>query len=672
MSIRLLQGFLRNGRNLLFADRRFHYQFRAVQKIAFKQSLKQESILADIHVNQYKDNYKFAKFSRRLLVDNVLSRVTSPKSSALRTEATKRFVFGDSLPFFSLVGCSLASGNGIITKEDELESICCEIRVAVEKYQSKLEDKVIENRPIKEDLSLDDLNIGPMISKGCSAAVYCASFKNNTDTENEHQRLFTSVNNENDAIDDRTDVGFINLSTQKSDAIKIAKNEYPMSYTPGSSNFNMSQRKEPQVEPNKSIQSVKFDDNNLSTVYEYEHTSDEEPRRSPVQLMNPNIYDYPLALKMMFNYDIQSNSMAILKAMHKETIPARYHAKRNNYDYWENDMIERTSNLPPHPNIVYMPAFFCDIIPDLENSRSLYPNALPPRLNPSTGYGRNMSLFLLMKRYNYSLREYLDEYSCTDIRTRIILFAQLLEAVAHINKHQIAHRDLKSDNILIDATSDSLPILVLSDFGCCLADKNGLKVPYQSIEIDKGGNVQLMAPEIVLKQPNIFAMLDYTKSDLWAAGTIAYEIFGYVNPFYDDLNSNRKALRNVHYDESMLPELDNEEIPHIVKNLIENILQCNPRKRLDCDIAANVLELYLWAPSSWIKYKRIPTNNEILEWLLSLTTKILCERGLGSINAQFMSKNRRTYTEYILISTFLARANLKNIRKALQWIHSIL
>lgn len=31
---------------------------------------------------------------------------------------------------------------------------------------------------------------------------------------------------------------------------------------------------------------------------------------------------YPLALKMMFNYDIQSNAMAILKAMYKETVPA--------------------------------------------------------------------------------------------------------------------------------------------------------------------------------------------------------------------------------------------------------------------------------------------------------------------------------------------------------------
>jgi len=28
---------------------------------------------------------------------------------------------------------------------------------------------------------------------------------------------------------------------------------------------------------------------------------------------------YPLALKMMFNYDIQSNALSILRAMYKET-----------------------------------------------------------------------------------------------------------------------------------------------------------------------------------------------------------------------------------------------------------------------------------------------------------------------------------------------------------------
>lgn len=41
-----------------------------------------------------------------------------------------RFFYGDSVPFFALVGVSLASGTGILTKEDELEGVCWEIRVS--------------------------------------------------------------------------------------------------------------------------------------------------------------------------------------------------------------------------------------------------------------------------------------------------------------------------------------------------------------------------------------------------------------------------------------------------------------------------------------------------------------------------------------------------------------
>lgn len=41
-------------------------------------------------------------------------------------------MFGDSGPFFALVGVSLASGTGILTKEEELEGVCWEIRVGSE------------------------------------------------------------------------------------------------------------------------------------------------------------------------------------------------------------------------------------------------------------------------------------------------------------------------------------------------------------------------------------------------------------------------------------------------------------------------------------------------------------------------------------------------------------
>lgn len=70
--------------------------------------------------------------ARRLFVDNVLKRVTNSLTTDLRRRAASRLLFrGDSAPFFALVGVSLASGTGILTKNDELEGICWEIRVSV-------------------------------------------------------------------------------------------------------------------------------------------------------------------------------------------------------------------------------------------------------------------------------------------------------------------------------------------------------------------------------------------------------------------------------------------------------------------------------------------------------------------------------------------------------------
>ena len=346
--------------------------------------------------------------------------------------------------------------------------------------------------------------------------------------------------------------------------------------------------------------------------------------------MDASIRRYPLALKMMFNYDIQSNAMAILRAMYKETVPARQRYMNEAAEAWEQHIQDQTLILPPHPNIVCMYGFFCDEVGNFPDGHLLYPIAQPQRLNPN-GYGRNMSLYLLMKRYDYSLRAFLDSHQLTT-RTKLLLLTQLLEAVAHISRHGIAHRDLKSDNILIELNDDdSPPILVLSDFGCCLSDKvHGLQVPYTSYDIDKGGNAALMAPEIINKMPGPFAVLDYSKADLWACGAIAYEIFGLANPFYSSsggLNiakgQQTLSLRNSDYKHEDLPALS-DECPALVQQLIYNILSPNPSKRVSPDIAANIMQLFLWAPSQWLKMGGMPNSPEVSALLFpSVVIKIL-------------------------------------------------
>jgi PTEN induced putative kinase 1 len=74
--------------------------------------------------------------ARRVVVDAVLSRVTHTVAADLRRKVTRQLLFGDSRPFFALVGVSIASGAGIITKDDQLEAVCWEIRVRLVQFGS--------------------------------------------------------------------------------------------------------------------------------------------------------------------------------------------------------------------------------------------------------------------------------------------------------------------------------------------------------------------------------------------------------------------------------------------------------------------------------------------------------------------------------------------------------
>lgn len=82
----------------------------------------------------------------------------------------------------------------------------------------------------------------------------------------------------------------------------------------------------------------------------------------------------------------------------------------------------------------------------------------------------------------------------------------------------------------------------------------------------------LMAPEIILQEPGIFSILNYSKADVWAAGAIAYEIFGMENPFYKE-----RRLWNKEYREEDLPELP-ENVPAVVRVLVSNMLKRSPNK----------------------------------------------------------------------------------------------
>ena len=272
-----------------------------------------------------------------------------------------------------------------------------------------------------------------------------------------------------------------------------------------------------------------------------------------------------------------------------------------------------------------------------------------------------MSLFLVMKRYDCSLREYLEMPNEAGVswRTSLLLLTQLLEGITHLVYHRVAHRDLKTDNLLVDLSGGrEFPKLVITDFGCCLADeRNGLCLPYNSEYIMKGGNVLLMAPEVSSASPGTFSYIDYSKADVFAAGAISYEIFGQANPFYGDKRPG-VAVGTWSRD---LPDIPNA--PEVITRLVHDMLRRNPNNRLSAELAATICQLLLWAPSSWCKTsERIPSTQEILQWALTLTTKVLCESRFPNSGAPLH--------EYEMVATFLRRLSLKRIKEAVSWIHN--
>ena len=194
-------------------------------------------------------------------------------------------------------------------------------------------------------------------------------------------------------------------------------------------------------------------------------------------------------------------------------------------------------------------------------------------------FGKENTLYLEMPLYSCSLREYLSSVRLSESQVCWVLF-QIVSAVHHIHSHDVVHRDIKLDNLLVKLERDCLKV-VLTDFGMahdCLRSSGELN--------RKWGNPMLMPPEIaVLKKAG---PVDYNKADIWCVGSIVYELLGTDNPF------SQPRLRSDRYDPRELPPLpsDNPVLCHLVTRLLSRDPALRPSP-LQCLLIIGTL---LWLP----------------------------------------------------------------------------
>ncbi|XP_022090330.1 uncharacterized protein LOC110979101 [Acanthaster planci] len=386
---------------------------------------------------------------------------------------------------------------------------------------------------------------------------------------------------------------------------------------------------------------------------------------------------YDLALKMMFNYDIASNATAISQAFERECLPLWSSLAKGSFgDFrWENGhraKMKAQRFLPRHPNIVEMYHAFVThtVAHDLDEARTLFPAALPARLH-TDGMGRNQTMYLVMKRYDMTLAEYNQNIGCPSEHVAMVIIAQLLEGVAHLVHHGIAHRDLKSNNVLVELTAGS-PHVVIADFGCCLADETiGLQLPYPSKHTEIGGNSALMAPEVKLAVPGRDAKIDYTKSDTWAVGPMSYEILGLPNPFY--CRNGNPGLDSAQYEATDLAALPDDTHPGLAK-VVSLLLRKDPAERPSATVAANMLHMLLWQLplltfASWEGSTPVSAiaspQQHLAAWLLRLSAGQLCQRSPRGQTVEV--EGQRSWLdgiEYQLCWTFLSRVTPDEVMSA--------
>lgn len=161
------------------------------------------------------------------------------------------------------------------------------------------------------------------------------------------------------------------------------------------------------------------------------------------------------------------------------------------------------------------------------------------------------------------LKDYIRENSPLDLREVIRIMDQILSAVALAHKHNVIHRDLKPQNILMDKRGN----IKIADFGIAVALNQSSITQTNSVM----GSVHYMSPEqtrggLVTKQ-----------SDIYSLGIILYELITETVPFNGDTPVSI-ALKHA---QEPIPSIRKKDrsVPQALENVVLKATAKDPRDR---------------------------------------------------------------------------------------------
>ena len=177
--------------------------------------------------------------------------------------------------------------------------------------------------------------------------------------------------------------------------------------------------------------------------------------------------------------------------------------------------------------------------------------------------GRDNHIDYLVMEYvdGVSLKYHLKKLKTLDIAYVVEAVYRLCLALDYIHFNDIVHRDIKPDNVMINAAND---VVKLMDFSCASRTSD--------LASDQTGSAPYMAPEI-----HLAGNLAGIQSDIFSLGAVMYELLTGKMAFPGD-----DALACVYkvINEAPVPARDiREEIPDTLVTILNRALEKKPEQR---------------------------------------------------------------------------------------------
>ena len=264
------------------------------------------------------------------------------------------------------------------------------------------------------------------------------------------------------------------------------------------------------------------------------------------------------------------------------------------------------AKLPSHPNII---RFLCEFVDEIHDNIRRH---LPEFARGASSYGtpgrqtNRKTQFLVMELHEMSLDRLLESRfappSIVPHRMVATIISQVGSGLRHLDRHRLAHRDVKPDNIMVDTRINSstneieITRCVLIDFGtsCRLNDemKDVVAVSERGRLLGASwGNAEHIAPELhsavgsaTRARREVRVELDYSRQSVFELGVLAFEIVNGCHPVEGYPGSvTSRSTGMIEYGDDDIARISADRLGSEQASMLRRAVSCDASRRPSLD-----------------------------------------------------------------------------------------